>query len=252
MGGRRLAWSPDGTKIASAVAFESRVDVWDVATGVKLSSFNEGNLTGYDVSIAPSGLVAVSCGDERAVRFWDIKTGSQLGGMRLHESSVLAVAYDAAGERIVTAGDDRTAVVCTIGADLPEGAVVLLGHNSSVNSARFSPSGDTVVTASDDATVRLWNSKTGQQILKLEGHTAPVKRAVFNPDGSSIVSCSNDGTIRVWRTLRDTQSLVASAKQAVPRLLTRDERAAASLEPEPPRWHTRSGKWPYQQALTAL
>ena len=252
VGGRRLAWSPDGTKIASAVAFESRVDVWDVATGVKLSSFNEGNLTGYDVSIAPSGLVAVSCGDERAVRFWDIKTGSQLGGMRLHESSVLAVAYDAAGERIVTAGDDRTAVVCTIGADLPEGAVVLLGHDSSVNSARFSPSGDTVVTASDDATVRLWNSKTGQQILKLEGHTAPVKRAVFNPDGSSIVSCSNDGTIRVWRTLRDTQSLVASAKQAVPRLLTRDERAAASLEPEPPRWHTRSGKWPYQQALTAL
>ena len=36
------------------------------------------------------------------------------------------------------------------------------------------------------------------------------------------------------------------AKRAVPRCLTRDEREANFLDPEPPAWCVEMSKWPYQ------
>jgi len=76
----------------------------------------------------------------------------------------------------------------------------LEGHSATVSSAVFSPDGTRIVSASADNTVRIWDSQTGAELIRLQGHTATVFSAVFSPDGTHIVSASADKTIRVWNS----------------------------------------------------
>ena len=69
---------------------------------------------------------------------------------------------------------------------------------SYVNSVAWSVDGSKIASGSDDMTVRVWNSTTGNELLKIEGHTDWVWSVSFSPDGSRIVSGSQDKTVRVW------------------------------------------------------
>lgn len=53
--------------------------------------------------------------------------------------------------------------------------------------------------------LKVWDTNTGQEILKLKGHTDPVGVGIivvhsvaFSPDGKKIVSGCNDKTLKVW------------------------------------------------------
>ena len=53
------------------------------------------------------------------------------------------------------------------------------------------------MTASDDKSVRLWNSLTGNEELKLTDHSRDVKEvncAAFSPDGTKVASGSSHNT----------------------------------------------------------
>lgn len=60
---------------------------------------------------------------------------------------------------------------------------------------------------SNDMTVRLWDVRCENEILKLRSHTDYVNSVAFSPDGEYLSSCntkyyhrlgSNDSTIRLW------------------------------------------------------
>jgi WD40 repeat protein len=75
--------------------------------------------------------------------------------------------------------------------------LLTLKANSTVNSASFSPNGSRIVTGNDH-TAKVWDAKSGAEILTLKGHTAEVWSASFSPDGSRIVTGSQDTTAKIW------------------------------------------------------
>ena len=86
--------------------------------------------------------------------------------------------------------------------------LVLRGHGGDVDVAAFSPDGTRILTASADKTARVWDAKTGAQIVALRGHQRELTSAAFSPDGSRIVAASADKTARVWDAKTGAQIVV--------------------------------------------
>ncbi|MEJ2209520.1 MAG: BTAD domain-containing putative transcriptional regulator [Anaerolineae bacterium] len=74
----------------------------------------------------------------------------------------------------------------------------LAGHGGQVWGLAYSPDGEWLATAGNDATVRLWDVRTGTQMLTLTGHSDVVHEVAFSPDGRRIATASFDDTARVW------------------------------------------------------
>ena len=84
---------------------------------------------------------------------------------------------------------------------LARGAItipLLAISTDSVSCIAFSPDGNRIVSGSHDQSVRVWDAKTGEQLMVLQGHIGIVTSASFSPDGNRIVSGSDDQLVRVW------------------------------------------------------
>jgi WD40 repeat protein len=62
----------------------------------------------------------------------------------------------------------------------------------------YSPDGTRIVSASGDGTARIWDARTGTQLLTLVAHGDRVLSAAYSYDGTRIVTASDDRSARIW------------------------------------------------------
>jgi WD40 repeat protein len=73
------------------------------------------------------------------------------------------------------------------------------GHEGAILCADFFPDGRRVVSGGADKTIRVWDIRKGEAIVRLEGHTdAVIAVGVLGTQGRELVSVGADGTVRVW------------------------------------------------------
>jgi hypothetical protein len=160
-----VAFSPDGTRIAST-SIDRTVRLWDGKTGKEVHCLKDHTGPVNSVAFSPDGRWVASGSIDRTVRIWDVKTGRPLRTLRGHKESVWAVAFSPDGTRIAS------------------GSGTGLAHGS--------------LKPSIDASIRIWSTKTGRQLSKLEGHTHRVRQVQFTADSKRVLSFSDDHTIRLW------------------------------------------------------
>jgi WD40 repeat protein len=116
--------------------------------------------------------------------------------LRGHSSPVRTAFFSPSGERVITAGHDKTARIW----DARTGNLLLVldGHQDAVWYASFSPDGQRALTASLDRTARMWDAHSGKLLVELKGHQGGVLSAVFSPDGKRILTASQDETAILW------------------------------------------------------
>ena len=240
------AFSPDGKSIVTASA-DGTARIWDATTGVLIHLLTGHKGGVHSAVFSPDGKRIVTASNDKTVRLWDPDTGKPIGQPLIgHTSDVTRAVFSPDGKRIVSTSFDMTARQWDAETGKPVGAP-LIGHESIVSGAAFSPDGKRIATVSEDGMVRLWDTETGIPI------SAPVKiydgrllGVEYSPDGKRIVVVSTENTARLWNVRRSTHELLTLAKAYVSRCLTRAQRSAAFLDPEPPIWCIEMGKWPYE------
>ena len=169
-----VAFSLDGKRIASGSADET-VKIWDAKTGRELLTFRGHNGLVWSVAFSPDGKRIVSSAGlpHRAddVRVWDAASGRQLLTLRGLDDVAVCVAFSPDGKRIAGSGVAKNKDTD----DKPE-----------------------------SGQIKVWDARSGRELLTLKGHTGVVWSVAFNSDGTRIVSGSGGfdasvpGQVKVW------------------------------------------------------
>jgi hypothetical protein len=200
---RQPAWSPDGSKIATA-SDDRTARVCSSSSGSTLLTY-----TGYisidygslnSVAWSPDGSKIVTASVDGTARVWSSSSGSTLVTLTGRKFYFGPVAWSPDGSKIAAASDIGTARVWSSSS----GSTLLTYTEHSegvVKSIAWSPDRSKIATASrgpSDRTARVWSSSSGSTLLTLTGHSNDVSSVAWSPDGSMIATASYDGTARVW------------------------------------------------------
>ena len=87
--------------------------------------------------------------------------------------------------------------------DLSGHPLRLLGHRGPLTDAALTPDGSLIVTTSFDGTVRVWDPRTGENLLifdnhSVEGANGPVPMPSIAPDSEWVATTGGDNRVRVW------------------------------------------------------
>jgi WD40 repeat protein len=108
-GVRDVAFSPDGTRIATASS-DNTARVWDADTGASLAELKGHTHEVQSAAFSPDGRRIVTASWDGTARVWDASTGEQLAELKGHGDSNLSdVAFSPDGTR-VTVVNSRFAV----------------------------------------------------------------------------------------------------------------------------------------------
>jgi WD40 repeat protein/serine/threonine protein kinase/tetratricopeptide (TPR) repeat protein len=201
---RAVAWSRDGTRLASA-GDDRTVKVWEAATGKETLALRGHSQPVWSVAWSPDDRRLASASRDGTVRVWEAATGKEVLTLRGHAQGVNSVAWSPDGTRLASAGDDRTVKVW----DAATGREVLdlRGHGQVVWSVAWSPDGTRLASASADRTVKVWDAATGTDILSLRGHTWEVLSVAWSPDGTRLASAGGDEAVKVWEAATGKEAL---------------------------------------------
>ncbi len=231
-----LAWSYDGTKIASASS-DNTIRIWSVSGGYTTQTISN-TFTDHTLCVAfsPDGRYVAAGGYETVVKVYDVNSGSlvrtlyglkgNVWSVRFTDDGRSLVGGDASGNlqvwetsswsatktayhsgtisHITFTADGTKMITSSAGSNakiwswpsLKE--VNTLTHSDKVWSSAVIPGDRFVATASWDKSVKIWDMASGTAKQTLSGHTGNVCIVLASSDGTRLISAGDDNTIRVW------------------------------------------------------
>ncbi|MFM7406813.1 MAG: protein kinase domain-containing protein [Cuspidothrix sp.] len=216
-----VVMSPDGKMIVSGGDCDDdkchgNLRLWDVMTGVKITSLDGHSQNVNTVTISGDGKILVSGSDDETIKVWNLQTNKLIYTLKGHTDAVHSLAISADNKTLVSASDDKSIKVW----NLRTGKLIrsLIGHRYWVRAVDLSRDSVTVASGSFDKTIKLWNINQEVPRRTLTMGSQTVIAVAFSPDGKILASSSRDRlsadrkyrSIKLWnlQTLKEVRTLM--------------------------------------------
>jgi WD40 repeat protein len=161
----RLAWSPDGRRLASAGC-----QAWDEQQQCRAG----------------------------ALTIWDVTERRSLYSLVGHGQEAYAVAWSLDGRTLTSGSRDGSLIFWDVAQQAPR-AVLDDAHEREIATIAFHPRGEVLASASYDRTVKIWDVASGNLLYTLEAvQKQPVRNVQFSPQENLLVSVDLAGEIAIW------------------------------------------------------
>jgi WD40 repeat protein len=196
-----LAVSPDGSLVAAQQA-GATIFVGEPTTGKELHVLkgHSPNVNGFKVvtglAFAPDGKTLASTAEDNTIRLWDARTGKETRTWETGNGHNMMLAFAPNGQTLALAeggwGDSLRLWDTATATELTPA----MRHRGCFSLA-FSADGR-LVAIGGAHDIEVWETATGQHVMRLSGHHSGVHSLTFHPGGRALASGAGDTTVLVW------------------------------------------------------
>ena len=193
-----LTYALDGKTLAVGYT-NGDIALWDTATQQKTALLDTASSVLWTLAFSPNGRLLASGGyKDSTISLWDVQTKTLLGAFdghtrdtRAQNHGVSTIAFSPDGKTLASgSGFDCTVRLWDVAVRTEIALLLELDtyELEGINSVVFSPNGTLLASASDDAAIRMWDTRTLEQIGVLETRSGGVTSLAFQPDGKRLAS----------------------------------------------------------------
>jgi WD40 repeat protein/serine/threonine protein kinase len=198
---RGLAYAPDGRRLASA-EWDGAVKVWERATGREVYTVTGQRPPVVGLVWSPDGERLAAASGEGCVLLWHAANGREVLRVRGHTGGLTGVAFSPGGRCLASAGSDGTIKLWDV--TVAQAFRTLSLSTGYSRAVAFSADGTHLAAASGvvpsrglPGYVRVWEARTGREVLALPGRVVGYHAVAFSPDGQTLAT-DWDEAVRLW------------------------------------------------------
>ena len=135
----------------------------------------------------PTGQFVFAGAQDYRVCRWEIATGTKTE-LTAVNAWVRGLAFDSAGQTMVTAGYDGRLTWWPVEGESPEPLRSIDAHHGWARAVAVSPDDSLLASVGNDLKVKLWSMADGSLIREMSGHESHIYNVAFHPSGNSLVT----------------------------------------------------------------